>query len=102
MPSTRASGRATLANFCLPVIGNLPVAAIDTPLVLKVLEPIWTSRTVTAKRLRGRIESVLDWAKVRGYRERREPGALARTSRQAAGEAKQGAEGQAPSGAAVS
>ena len=42
--------------------------AIDTGLVLKVLEPIWTKKPETAGRVRGRIEAVLDWAKVRGYR----------------------------------
>lgn len=59
---------ATLATFAYPIIGNLPVAAVDTALVLKVLEPIWTTKNETASRLRGRIESVLDWARVRGYR----------------------------------
>ena len=49
-------------------INELPVAAIDTGLVLKVLEPIWTKTPESASRIRGRIESVLDWAKVRGYR----------------------------------
>src|SRR5262249_40962216 len=42
--------------------------SIDTALVLKVLEPIWTTKPETASRLRGRIEAVLDWAKARGYR----------------------------------
>jgi len=51
-----------------PVIGHLPVDQVDTPLVLKCLEPIWTTKTETANRLRGRIESVLDWSAVRGYR----------------------------------
>jgi integrase len=45
----------------------LPVASIDTGLVLKVVEPIWQDKTETASRVRGRIESVLDWATVRGY-----------------------------------
>lgn len=58
----------TLAADVSPVIGALPVAAIDTALVVKVLEPIWTKKNETASRLRGRMESVLDWAKVRGYR----------------------------------
>jgi len=49
-------------------INDLPVAAIDTGLVLKVLEPMWTKTPETASRIRGRIESVLDWAKVRDYR----------------------------------
>ena len=60
---------ATLRIYAFPVIGELSVADIDTALVLKCLEPIWTTKTETAKRLRGRIEVILDWAKVRGYRE---------------------------------
>jgi len=43
------------------------VQAIDTALVLKVLEPIWTAKPETAGRVRGRIEAILDWAKARGY-----------------------------------
>jgi integrase len=58
----------TLATYAAPVIGELPVAAIDTPLVLKVIEPLWATKPETASRLRGRIEAILDWAKVRGYR----------------------------------
>jgi integrase len=58
----------TLAQFAEPIIGNLPVQQIDTTLVLKVLEPIWATIPETAYRLRGRIEAVLDSAKVRGYR----------------------------------
>jgi integrase len=50
------------------VVGSLPVSAIDTAFVLKVLEPIWTKKPETASRVRARIERVLDWAKVRGYR----------------------------------
>jgi integrase len=46
----------------------IPVAEIDTTIVLKALEPIWASKTETATRVRGRIECVLDWAKVRGAR----------------------------------
>jgi integrase len=57
----------SVATYVLPVLGAIPVSAIDTGFVLKVLEPIWTKRTVTAGRVRGRIESVLDWAKARGY-----------------------------------
>jgi integrase len=44
------------------------VSAIDTALVVKIIEPIWKEKTETASRLRGRIESVLDWAAVRGFR----------------------------------
>ncbi|WP_421021498.1 phage integrase central domain-containing protein, partial [Klebsiella pneumoniae] len=63
----------TLATYAYPVFESLPVAAINTALVMRVLEPLWTSKTETASRLRGRIESVLDWATVRGYRRRLQP-----------------------------
>lgn len=59
----------SLERFAYPVIGDLPVSAIDLHLVLKVIEPIWTTRTVTATRLRGRIEAVLAWATTRGLRQ---------------------------------
>jgi integrase len=49
-------------------INRLPVASIDTNLVIRVLEPIWTKTPESASRIRGRIETVLDWAKVREYR----------------------------------
>lgn len=58
----------TLATYAEPVIGRLPVADVDLDEVLKVLQPIWSSKTETANRVRGRIEAVLDWATVRGYR----------------------------------
>lgn len=63
----------TLATYAFPVIGNLPVAEIDTPHLLKILEPIWQEKTETASRLRGRIETVLDSAKARGYRHGENP-----------------------------
>lgn len=59
---------STLKQYAFPVIGRLPVATIDTALVLKVVEPIWGQKTETANRVRNRIETVLDWATVRGYR----------------------------------
>ena len=68
-----AQWSATLATYAEPIIGDLSVQAIDTGLVLKVLEPIWTAKPETASRLRGRMESVLDWAKVRGYRQGENP-----------------------------
>jgi integrase len=63
----------TLATYAYPIIGKLPVATIDTPLVLKCVEPIWKNKNATASRLRGRIESVLDWATVRDYRSGENP-----------------------------
>jgi integrase len=59
---------SSLRTYAFPVIGDLDVSAIDTALVLKCVEPIWTIKTTTADRVRNRIESVLDWATVRGHR----------------------------------
>ena len=59
---------STLETYAFPVIGKLPVQAIDTTLVLKVLDPIWQTKTETASRVRNRIEAVLGWATGRGYR----------------------------------
>jgi integrase len=64
----RAQFLATMSAYALPVLGRLPVAAIDTGLVLRCIDPIWQSKTETASRVRGRIEAILDWATVRGYR----------------------------------
>jgi integrase len=61
--------RASIANDVTPVIGQLPVAMIDTDLVLRVLEPIWPIKPDTAARVRGRIEMVLSYAIARGWRE---------------------------------
>ena len=58
----------TIARYVSPVFGSLPVADVTTALVLRVLEPIWTTKTETASRVRGRIEKVLDWCKTQGYR----------------------------------
>jgi integrase len=61
--------QATLTTYATPVFGKLPVAAIDTGLIMRALEPIWTTKPETASRVRGRIESVLAWATVRGFRQ---------------------------------
>jgi integrase len=63
-----AQWESSLANFASPVFGALPVSDVDTDMVVKALRPIWDNRTETAVRLRGRIESVLDWATVSKYR----------------------------------
>lgn len=63
----------TLATYASPTIGSLPVQSIDTALVLKVIEKLWHQKPETANRVRGRIESILDWAAVRGYRNRDNP-----------------------------
>ena len=59
----------TLTTYATPVFGKLPVAAIDTALVMKVVEPLWAVKSETASRVRGRIEVILDWATVRGFRQ---------------------------------
>jgi integrase len=58
----------TLKTYAEKVIGSLPVQAVDTALVLRVLEPIWHTKPETASRVRGRIESILDWATARTLR----------------------------------
>ena len=65
--------RATLASYAYPVIGALPVQAVDTALVLKVLEAIWAAKPETASRVRQRIENILGFAKVRGWRDGENP-----------------------------
>jgi integrase len=67
-PKSEAQWTSTLAIYANPVIGKLPVASIDTGLVLRVVEPIWADKTETATRIRARIEAILDWATVHGYR----------------------------------
>ncbi|HEV7352276.1 MAG TPA: integrase arm-type DNA-binding domain-containing protein [Brevundimonas sp.] len=68
-PKHAAQWASTLETYVHPVFGDFAVGAIDTTLVLKAIEPIWTTKSETASRVRGRIETVLDWATVRGYRE---------------------------------
>ena len=62
----------TLDTHAAMLMG-MPVDAIDTAALLQVLEPIWTDKTETASRVRQRIEAVLDWAAVRGYRKGENP-----------------------------
>ena len=81
---------ASLATYAYPLLGDLPVDVIDTPLVLKVLEQrvegdgrypggtLWSARRETANRTRGRIESILAWATVRQYRTGDNPAAWAK------------------------
>jgi integrase len=63
----------TLETYANPVFGKLPVSAVDVGHVSKVLEPIWSQKPETARRLRGRIEAVLDWAKAKGFRQGENP-----------------------------
>lgn len=61
--------KSILETYAFPIIGETNVKLIDLNMVLKILEPIWNNKTETAKRLRGRIENILDWAKVKKFRE---------------------------------
>jgi integrase len=63
----------TLAQYAYPVFGDIPASEIDEALILNALTPIWNVKTETAKRLRGRIESVLDWATFNKFREGENP-----------------------------
>ncbi len=64
----RKQWRATLDTYAAPVLGKMRVADIRVDDVLRVLQPIWTEKTETATRVRGRVEAVLDWATVAGHR----------------------------------
>ncbi len=64
----RQQWRNTLATYVSPVFGSVAVQDINIDLVMKVIEPLWNTKTETARRIRGRIEVILDWARVRGYR----------------------------------
>ena len=68
-----AQWRTTLATYCFPKIGAVPVGGIATAHVLECIEPIWKAKPETASRLRGRIEQVLDFAKVRELRNGENP-----------------------------
>ncbi len=61
--------RNSLATHAYPALGQMLVRDIELPQILAVLEPIWRTKTETATRVRGRIESILDWATTKGYRE---------------------------------
>jgi len=61
--------RNTLEQYAYPIIGKMLVADVDTPQIIRILEPIWQKKAETAVRLRNRIELVLDWATARKYRE---------------------------------
>ncbi|TXH18107.1 MAG: site-specific integrase [Gammaproteobacteria bacterium] len=69
----RQQWKNTLATYVYPVIGELPVAEVGTAHVLQILEPIWKAKAETASRVRGRMETILDAAKARGYRDGENP-----------------------------
>jgi len=67
-PKHRQDWINSLERHAFDMIGDLPVDAIELPHVLKVLEPIWKTKTETATRVRQRLESVLSWATVSTHR----------------------------------
>ena len=69
----RAQWTNSLAAYVTPIFGSLPTQRIDVNLVVKALGPIWSTKPETGARVRGRIERILDWAKVRGFRQGENP-----------------------------
>lgn len=65
----RKQWTSTLDEYVYPIFGALPVGAVDTTLVTRALRAIWHAKPETASRVRGRVERILDWARVSGYRE---------------------------------
>lgn len=67
-PKHRQQWTNSLTTYAFPLLAELPVAAIETDLIMKVLEPVWQVKPETASRVRMRIEAVLSWATARKYR----------------------------------
>lgn len=68
-PKHQQQWRNTLMTYAVPELGSMLVQDITVQDVLRVLKPTWNTKTETASRVRGRIEAVLSWATVSGYRE---------------------------------
>jgi integrase len=72
-PKSLAAWEGTLESDVYPAFGAVPVQAVDVALVMKAIEPIWNTKPETASRVRGRIESILDYAAARGWRQGENP-----------------------------
>lgn len=72
-PKHRQQWRSTLKTYAYPVIGDIPIEEVETDHLLRILRPIWTTKTETASRVRGRIEAVLAWASAQKFRKRENP-----------------------------
>jgi integrase len=72
-PKHAAQWSSTVATYCSPMFGKLPVQLVDVGLVMKAIGPLWATKPETASRVRGRVECILDWAKVSGYRDGENP-----------------------------
>ena len=62
------NGSTRLRDYAFPIIGDMPVSDIATPDILKVLTPIWNVKAATARRVRQRLSTVLEWARAAGFR----------------------------------
>ena len=69
----RQQWHGTLRDYVLPVIGDMPVSAISTGEIMTILEPLWREKPETASRVRGRIESIVDYARARQWRDGENP-----------------------------
>ncbi len=72
-PKHLAQWNSTLRTYAFPFIGKFIVSEITQDDIIKILTPIWKEKTETASRTRGRIEAILDWATIRGYRKGENP-----------------------------
>lgn len=72
-PKHQQQWENTLKNYVYDVFGDVPVNEVNRHLVLRVIEPIWKTKTETANRIRSRIERILDWAKARELRSGENP-----------------------------
>ena len=72
-PRAEPIWNATLEQYVFPVIGDKPVASIDTEHVLAILQPIWATKTETGSRVRSRIHLILDFARAKGWRDGEKP-----------------------------
>lgn len=67
-PKHRQQWKNTLETYAYPVVGDLNVKDVGVDEIMEIIQPIWSTKTETASRLRGRIEKVLGWAVVKGFR----------------------------------
>lgn len=72
-PRQAGQWESSLETHAMPHIGKLPVRDIELPHIKAVLDPIWETKTETANRVRGRIEKILGWCAVHGYRSNENP-----------------------------
>ena len=72
--------RQSIRDHVLPIVGQRTVDRVDTAMVMQVLQPLWTTKTATAGKVRSRAERILSWCTVQGYRQGENPRAGAAIS----------------------